>query len=389
MKKKYERSARVKRSHLQALRREFGTLEMKVGEGVSEYFSRVLTVANKMTTYGERMTDVTVVEKILKSLKCGDEGDTGTFVNEEDIPKELENRAYINEDLIASLKPGENRGESLNFHENILSSPQPSKNSRASPDPVQFEDAVKYTHWRTTIDIEIKATKTNNTWELTDLLVGAKKIEVKWVYKTKLKEDEEINKFKARLVAKGESNILIASLYVDDLIFTGNNELIFAKFKTSILREFDMTDPERILRYLRGTTKLGIFYKKGGREGLIGYTNSDYAGDLEDRKSTSRYALMIGSRVVAWSSRKQPIVTFSTTEAEFVVTAACASQVIWMQQILEKLSLKESKGTTIFCDNSSTIKLSKNSVLHGHSKHIDVRFHFLRDLTQGAVKLVY
>jgi hypothetical protein len=68
MKKKYEGSARVKRSHLQALRREFETLEMKVGEGVFEYFSRVLTVANKMRTYGKQMTDVTVVEKILRSL---------------------------------------------------------------------------------------------------------------------------------------------------------------------------------------------------------------------------------------------------------------------------------------------------------------------------------
>ena len=68
MKKKYKGSARVKRSHLQALRREFETLEMKAGEGVSEYFVRVLTVANKMRTYGERMTDVTVVEKILRSL---------------------------------------------------------------------------------------------------------------------------------------------------------------------------------------------------------------------------------------------------------------------------------------------------------------------------------
>jgi hypothetical protein len=99
---------------------------------------------------------------------------------------------------------------------------------------------------------------------------------------------------------------------------------------------------------------------------------------------------MMGSGVVAWSSRKQPIVTLSTTEAEFVAAAACASQAVWMQRILEKLSLKESKGTTIFCDNSSTIKLSKNPVLHGRSKHIDVRFHFLRDLTrEGAVELVY
>ncbi|XP_022883194.1 uncharacterized protein LOC111399946 [Olea europaea var. sylvestris] len=68
MKKKFEGSARVKRSHLQALRREFEILEMKTGEGVSEYFSRVLLVANEMRTYGEQMQDVTVVEKILRSL---------------------------------------------------------------------------------------------------------------------------------------------------------------------------------------------------------------------------------------------------------------------------------------------------------------------------------
>ena len=99
---------------------------------------------------------------------------------------------------------------------------------------------------------------------------------------------------------------------------------------------------------------------------------------------------MLGSGAIAWLSRKQPIVTFSTTEVEFVAAAACASQTVWMKRILEKLSLEESKCTTIFCDNSSTIKLSKNPVLHGRSKHIDVRFHFLRDLTrEGEVELVY
>ena len=99
---------------------------------------------------------------------------------------------------------------------------------------------------------------------------------------------------------------------------------------------------------------------------------------------------MMGSGVVAWSSRKQPIVTLSKTEVEFVVAAACASQVVWMKRILEKLSLNESNCSKIFCDNSTTIKLSKNSVLHGRSKHIDVRFHFLRDLTrEGTIELIY
>ena len=73
----------------------------------------------------------------------------------------------------------------------------------ASTDPVHFEEAVKHNNWRIAMDMEIKAIERNNTWELTDLPIGAKKIGVKWVYKTKLKENGEVDKFKARLVAKG------------------------------------------------------------------------------------------------------------------------------------------------------------------------------------------
>lgn len=154
--------------------------------------------------------------------------------------------------------------------------------------------------------------------------------------------------------------------------------------------ELHLMAAKRILRYLKGTIGLGVFDKKGGCEGLVGYADSDYTGDIEDRKSTSCYVFMLGSGAVAWSSKKQPIVTLSTTEAEFVAAAACASQAVWMKRIIEKLSREKSKCTTIICDNSSKIKLSKNPVLHGRSKHIDVRFHFLRDLTrEGAVELVY
>jgi len=99
---------------------------------------------------------------------------------------------------------------------------------------------------------------------------------------------------------------------------------------------------------------------------------------------------MLGSRAVAWSSKKQPIVTLSTTEAEFVAAASCATQAIWMKRILEKLSQSQSQCLTIFCGNSSTIKLSRNPVMHGRNKHIDVRFHFLRDLTKkGIIELIY
>lgn len=82
--------------------------------------------------------------------------------------------------------------------------------------------------------------------------------------------------------------------------------------------------------------------------------------------------------------------TFSTTKAEFVAAASCVCQGIWMRRLLEALGHSQDKSTTVYCDNNSTIKLSKNPVLHGRSKHIDVRFHFLRDLTSdGIVELVH
>lgn len=85
---------------------------------------------------------------------------------------------------------------------------------------------------------------------------------------------------------------------------------------------------------------------------------------------------MLSSEAILWSSKKQHVVTLSTTEAEFIDAASSACQAIWQRRILQQLSHKQCKSAVIFCDNSSAIKLSRNPVLHGHSRHIDVRFHF-------------
>nr|KYP44906.1 Retrovirus-related Pol polyprotein from transposon TNT 1-94 [Cajanus cajan] len=152
--------------------------------------------------------------------------------------------------------------------------------------------------------------------------------------------------------------------------------------------ELHLQAAKRILRYLKGTANYGILYKKGGEEDLITFTDSDYAGDEEDSKSTSGYVFLLGSRAVSWMSKKQPIVTLSTTEAEFVAAAASACQSVWMRRILRNLNHAQEGSTVIMCDNSSTIKLSKNPVMHGRSKHIRVRFHFLRDLVKdGEIEL--
>ncbi|KAA8531151.1 hypothetical protein F0562_005935 [Nyssa sinensis] len=141
---------------------------------------------------------------------------------------------------------------------------------------------------------------------------------------------------------------------------------------------------------LPGTSDFGILYKKGTKDGLIGFSDSDYAGDLDDRRSTSGHVFTMGSAVVSWSSKKQPIVTLSTTEAEFVATTSCACQAVWLRRLLGKLNFHQQDPTPTFCDNISAIKLSKNPVLHGRSKHMDVRFYFLRDLcNDGTIDLIF
>ena len=140
---------------------------------------------------------------------------------------------------------------------------------------------------------------------------------------------------------------------------------------------------------MRGTFDLGVFYKKEDDSKMVGYTDSNYAGDIDDRKSTSGSIFMMSSEAICWSLKKQLIVTLSTTKAEFVAAvAACSCQAIWLRKILEILNQKQPGTTVIYCDNMSTIKLSKNPVLHGRSKHIDVRFHFLRDFCkEGTIEL--
>jgi hypothetical protein len=129
-----------------------------------------------------------------------------------------------------------------------------------------------------------------------------------------------------------------------------------------------MTDPKtshmaaakRVLRYVKGTTSLGVFYRRSAEnseDDLKVYIDSDYAGDVEDRRSTSGYVFFLSEGAVAWSSRKQPVMTLSTTEAEYVATAACACHNIWMKRVLNSLGFSSCKCVKIFYDNSSTIKL--------------------------------
>eukprot|EP00253_Pinus_taeda_P015362 PITA_15362 len=119
---------------------------------------------------------------------------------------------------------------------------------------------------------------------------------------------------------------------------------------------------KRILRYVKGTKMFGILYNVSEHSDLVGYTDSDWAGSVDDRKSTSGYVFHMGSGAISLASKKQSIVALSTTEAEYVAATAAACQAVWIRRMLRSLGQEQAKATVIFCDNSSAIALSKNSM---------------------------
>ncbi|WVZ89160.1 hypothetical protein U9M48_035597 [Paspalum notatum var. saurae] len=141
---------------------------------------------------------------------------------------------------------------------------------------------------------------------------------------------------------------------------------------------------KHIFRYLKFTPELGLWYSSGSSLSLRGFSDADHAGCRIDRKSTSGTGELLGTSLVSWSSRKQASIALSTTEAEYVVLL-----LLWMKATLSDFGLKFGK-IALLVDSTSAISVAKNHVSHSRTKHIDVRFHFLRDhYEKGDIDLVH
>ena len=134
---------------------------------------------------------------------------------------------------------------------------------------------------------------------------------------------------------------------------------------------------KQILRYIKGTLNFGIYYACGEKFELKGYLDSDWGCDLVEKKITTGYMFFGSSTSFSWSSKKQSIVALSSCETEYVATASTVYQAIWLKNLLGALKHPQHDPVQIYVDNVSTIKLAKNPVQYGRSKHIDTRFHFI------------
>ncbi|XP_068504649.1 secreted RxLR effector protein 161-like [Phaseolus vulgaris] len=161
-----------------------------------------------------------------------------------------------------------------------------------------------------------------------------------------------------------------------------------ARFQ-SCPKESHLKAAKRILKYLKGTISMGLWYPSLSPIHLVGFSDSDFAGCKLDRKSTSGTCHLLGSSLISWHSKKQACVALSIAEAEYIAAGSCCAQILWFKQQLEDFGLKISK-IPLLCDNTSAINLTKNQVQHSRTKHIEIRHHFIRDhITNGECEIKF
>lgn len=149
------------------------------------------------------------------------------------------------------------------------------------------------------------------------------------------------------------------------------------------------TAVKRILRYLQGSKDKGIKYRADDVK-LSVYSDSDFAGDIDTRRSTTGYVSVLSNGPVTWSSHRQQCVTRSTTEAEYVAASDAAVEIIWLRTFLQELGINMNEPTQLLVDNQSALRLIKNSEHHKRTKHIDIKYHFIREkVGDGLISVCY
>lgn len=151
---------------------------------------------------------------------------------------------------------------------------------------------------------------------------------------------------------------------------------------------------KRVLRYLKGTSSLGIKYDSrshvSDRISLQAWSDSDWAADKDTRKSMSAYCIQESGGMITWSSKKQSVVALSSTEAEYAATVSAAQEIMYLRALLKPLGHEQMEPILLHCDNQSAILLAKNPVMHSRTRHVDVKLHFIRKIVEdGHVALTY
>lgn len=142
---------------------------------------------------------------------------------------------------------------------------------------------------------------------------------------------------------------------------------------------------KRIIRYLKGTAKLGLRYQRSADTETIGYCDADWAGDVDGARSSTGYVFLRNETAISWATRKQPTVALSTTEAEHMSMVGATQEAIWLRSLESELFKKTMKATKIHCDNQGAMKLAKNNAFSPRTKHIHVKQQFIHEVVEKEI----
>ncbi|RVW64514.1 Retrovirus-related Pol polyprotein from transposon TNT 1-94 [Vitis vinifera] len=299
-------------------------------------------------------------------------------------------------------------------------------------DPVTYQEAIhcpQFISWKEAMDDEMNSMYMNGVWDLVELLHGCKPVGCKWVFKTKRDSSGKIERYKARLVVKGYSQregidfkATFSPVSTKDSFRTGDKfsraqcpqnddereemrtipyssvvgSLMYAQvctrpdiaFVVGMLGRY-LSNPgsqhwkaaKKVLRYLQGTKDLMLTYQRTNLLDVVGFCDADFAGCIDDKKSTTGYIFMMAGGAVSWKSVKQTLTTSSTMEAEYVACYEACCHIMWMRNFISALGVVDSisRPLKLFCDNSAAVAFSKNTRSISRSKHIDVKFYFVKE----------
>lgn len=146
---------------------------------------------------------------------------------------------------------------------------------------------------------------------------------------------------------------------------------------------------KRILRYLKGTSNYALCYQ-GSDLRLVGYSDADLGGDEVERRSTSGYTFLLNNGAICWSSKKQTCIALHPMEAEFVACTSAVQEAIWLKRFIEHLGFgnESTNPVLVYCDNTAAIAYMKDPKYHSKTKHIDIKYNFVRDYIAQKVVTV-
>ncbi|XP_019096533.1 PREDICTED: uncharacterized protein LOC109130896 [Camelina sativa] len=160
-----------------------------------------------------------------------------------------------------------------------------------------------------------------------------------------------------------------------DIQFSVN--YVYQKMHQPTVSDFQLL--KRLLRYVKSTVRMGINLYSNSASNLTAFSDSDYAGCKDTRRSTGGFCTFLGTNIIYWSAKRHPTASKSSTEAEYQTMSEVASEMKWISSLLRNLGIAQPDTLELFCDNLSAIYLSANPTLHNPSKHFDTDFHYVRE----------